>query len=158
MKTYTKLLVFNILMFILLITSMNLNAQESSWEAGIRFGDNWSVDATIPIGSKPRLHPAVYFDRFGVATYFDWMFGLTDGPTGLKFYVGVGPEVYFGNDVDFSVAGDFGTQYSFNFPMTLGFDWRPGFVITDDMNWKSSNWGLSVRYRFKKGTKLVPAN
>lgn len=157
MKTLFKLPILKLLTFILLITSINLKAQ-SSWEAGLRFGDNWSAEATIPIGSTPRLHPVVYFDRFGVATYFDWMFALSDGPTGLKFYTGVGPEVFFGHDVDFSIAGDFGVQYSFKFPMTIGFDWRPGFVVTDDMKWKSSNWGISVRYRFKEGAKLVPAN
>jgi len=141
----------------LLITSFNLSAQ-SNWEAGVRFGDNFSIDATIPIGATPRLHPAVYFDRFGVATYFDWMFALSDGPTGLKFYPGVGPEFFFQDRFDFAVAGNFGVEYAFEFPMTIGFDWRPGFRLTNGSKWKSDNWGIIVRYRFKKGAKLVPAN
>lgn len=157
MKQTNRLFILNFLIFSLIITSFNLNAQ-SNWEAGLRFGDNWSVEATVPIGAKPRLHPAVYFDRFGVATYFDWMFELSDGPTGLKFYPGVGPEIFFGDEVDFDVAGDFGVEYAFDFPMTIGFDWRPGFRVTDGMKWKSNNWGFIVRYRFKEGTKLVPAN
>jgi hypothetical protein len=141
----------------LLITSFNLSAQ-SNWEAGVRFGDNFSIDATIPIGATPRLHPAVYFDRFGVATYFDWMFALSDGPTGLKFYPGVGPEFFFEDRFDFAVAGNFGVEYAFKFPMTIGFDWRPGFRLTNGSKWKSDNWGIIVRYRFNKGAKLVPAN
>ena len=141
----------------LLITSFNLSAQ-SNWEAGVRFGDNFSIDATIPIGATPRLHPAVYFDRFGVATYFDWMFALSDGPTGLKFYPGVGPEFFFQDRFDFAVAGNFGVEYAFEFPMTIGFDWRPGFRLTNGSKWKSDNWGIIVRYRFNKGAKLVPAN
>lgn len=157
MKQPTKQLILKFLTFLLFIASINLSAQ-SNWEAGVRFGDNWSVEATIPIGTTPRLHPAVYFDRFGVATYFDWMFALSDGPTGLKFYPGVGPEFYFGDRFDVAVAGDFGVEYAFEFPMTIGFDWRPGFRLTNDVTWKSNNWGFIVRYRFKEGAKLVPAN
>ena len=142
--------------FFLLISIKSIG--QSNWEAGIRFGDNWSVEATIPIGITPRLHPAVYFDRFGVATYFDWMFALSDGPSGLKFYPGVGPEFYFEDRFDVAVAGDFGVEYAFEFPLTIGFDWRPGFRLTNDVKWKSNNWGFIVRYRFKEGTKLVPAN
>jgi len=157
MKNISKVFVGNILVFSLFLASFNVMGQ-SNWEAGIRFGDNWSAEATIPIGTTPRLHPAVYFDRFGVATYFDWMFALSDGPTGLKFYPGVGPEFYFGDRFDVAVAGDFGVEYAFKFPMTIGFDWRPGFRLTNDVTWKSNNWGFIVRYRFKKGAKLVPAN
>ena len=63
-----KKLVFVFAFF--LIISGSVNAQ-SNWEAGIRFGDQFSLDLTIPIAASPRLHPAVYFDRFGVGTYFD---------------------------------------------------------------------------------------
>ena len=157
MKTISRVLILKFLFFFFLLTSVNSFGQ-SNWEAGVRFGDNWSVEATIPIGTTPRLHPAVYFDRFGVATYFDWMFALSDGPSGLKFYPGVGPEFYFGDRFDVAVAGDFGVEYAFKFPMTIGFDWRPGFRLTNDVKWKSNNWGFIVRYRFKEGAKLVPAN
>ena len=157
MKTISRVLILKFLFLFFLLSSIESIAQ-SNWEAGVRFGDNWSVEATIPIGTTPRLHPAVYFDRFGVATYFDWMFALSDGPTGLKFYPGVGPEFYFGDQFDVAVAGDFGVEYAFKFPMTIGFDWRPGFRLTNDVKWKSNNWGFIVRYRFKEGAKLVPAN
>ena len=86
------------------------------------------------------------------------MFALSDGPTGLKFYPGVGPEFYFGDRFDFAIAADLGVEYSFEFPLTVGFDWRPGFRLTNGGTWKSNNWGIIARYRFKKGTKLVPAN
>ena len=145
------------LIIFLILASIKVSAQ-SNWEAGIRFGDNWSAEATIPIGATPRLHPVVYFDRFGLATYFDWMFALSDGPTGLKFYPGVGPEFFFGDRVDVAVAGDFGVEYAFKFPLTIGFDWRPGFRLTNGTKWKSNNWGITARYRFKKGAKLVPTN
>ena len=157
MKIFSRVSMLKFLFFFFLLISIKSIGQ-SNWEAGIRFGDNWSVEATIPIGITPRLHPAVYFDRFGVATYFDWMFALSDGPSGLKFYPGVGPEFYFEDRFDVAVAGDFGVEYAFEFPLTIGFDWRPGFRLTNDVKWKSNNWGFIVRYRFKEGTKLVPAN
>ena len=99
---------------ILLILTSSLSAQ-SNWEAGVRFGDRFSLDFTVPLAATPRLHPAVYFDRFGIGGYFDWMFALSGGPQGLKFYPGVGPEFFFENKFDFNIAGDFGIEYSFDF-------------------------------------------
>ena len=127
---------------------------QSNWELGVRFGDEFSAEATIPIGESPRLHPVVYFDRFGVGTFFDWMFALSDGPTGLKFYPGVGPELWFGDDFDFDISGNLGAEYSFKFPLTVAFDWRPGFRVTDSFNFNTSNWGVSARFRFGEGTKF----
>jgi hypothetical protein len=140
--------------FVLLIGS-ELKAQ-TNWEIGARFGDiNFAIDATIPLATSPRLHSAVYIsDRFGVGGYFDWMFALSGGPTGLKFYPGVGPEFWFGNDFDFHIVGDFGAEYSFKFPLTVGFDWRPGFKVTDGFKFKSSNWGVTARFRLGKGAKF----
>jgi hypothetical protein len=149
-----------IVIFTLFIGLCELNAQ-SNWEGGIRFGNRWSADFTIPMQSV-RFHPSVYFDRFGIGGYFDWMFAISNGPQGLKLYPGLGPEVWFGNnknnDVDFDIAGNFGIEYSFDIPLTIGFDWRPGFRITDNMKWKSSNWGFMARFRFGGGSKLVRTN
>ena len=153
-----RLFGINILVILILIGFVPELKAQSNWEAGVRFGDNFSVDLTIPLAASPRLHPAIYFDRFGIGTYFDWMFALSGGPTGLKFYPGVGPEFFFENDFDFHIAGNFGAEYSFDFPLTIGFDWRPGFKVTEGFGFKSSNWGFSARFRFGEGTKFVKAN
>ena len=143
----------------IMIASSGVLKAQSNWEAGMRFGDNISVDLTIPLGLSPRLHPAIYVNqRFGIGSYFDWMFALSGGPTGLKFYPGVGPEFYFQKGFDFHIAGDFGVEYSFKFPLTIGFDWRPGFRVTEGFSFKSSNWGFSARFRFGEGVKFVKAN
>ena len=138
----------------LLLTIHVETKAQSNWEAGARFGEEVSVDLTIPLAAAPRLHTAIYTDRFGVGGYFDWMFALTDGPEGLKFYPGVGPEFFFGNSFDFHVAGDFGAEYSFDIPLTVGFDWRPGFMVSDSFRWKSDNWGFTARFRFGQGVKF----
>ena len=145
------------IIFCLLSNPIDLKAQ-ANWEVGVRFGDEFAVDMTIPLAASPRLHPAIYFDRFGVGTYFDWMFALSDGPSGLKFYPGVGPEFFFENSFDFHIAGDFGVEYSFDFPLTVGFDWRPGFAVTEGFDFKYGNWGFIARFRFGEGTKFVRAD
>ncbi len=143
--------------FLLLISS-SVSAQ-SNWEAGIRTDfDRVALDVTIPF-KAPRLHATATFgNNFTLGTYFDWLFALDGGPTGLKFYPGVGPEFYFGNSFNLGVAGNFGAEYSFNIPLTIGFDWRPGFVITDDFRWRSGNWGFMARFRFGQGVKFRKVN
>ena len=144
-----------ILVLFAFVAGSELKAQ-SNWEVGARFGNiAFAIDATIPLAASPRLHPAIYIsDRFGVGGYFDWLFALSDGPTGLKFYPGVGPEFWFEDDFDFSIAGDFGAEYSFKFPLTVGFDWRPGFMVTDGFKLKTGNWGFTARFRLGKGVKF----
>jgi hypothetical protein len=154
-----KLLLFTV--FAVSAVLLNNNAQaQANWEAGVRFGDNFSVDATIPIGARPRLHAAAYFNNdFGLGGYFDWMFALNDGPAGLKFYPGVGPEFFFvPNDFQFNIAGDFGAEYSFDFPLTIGFDWRPAIQTTNDFNFSAGNWGFIARFRFGEGTIFHKTN
>ena len=127
-------------------------AAQSNWEAGVRFGDNFGLDATIPIDLAPRLHVATYFAHsFGAGAYFNWMFALNDGPAALKFYPGVGPEVYFGSTFAIAAAGDFGVEYSFDFPLTVGIDWRPRLQLSENSGFNAGNWGLIARYRFGKG-------
>lgn len=139
------------LLGLLLLTQTEAQAQ-ANWELGMRFGDRTSVEATIPIAAAPRFHPVAYVDgRFGLAGYFDWMFEFDGGPKGFKIYPGVGPEFHFGNDFDFDIAGDFGAEYSFDFPLTIAFDWRPGFRVTNDFKWKDNNWGFSARFRIGSG-------
>lgn len=146
---------------VLIITILSCLTMEvkgqSNWEIGARFGNNWGLDMTIPF-KAPRLHPAVYFGNdVAIGTYFDWLFSLEGDPYGLKFYPGVGPEFYFGNNFDIAAAGNFGLEYSFNFPLTIGFDWRPRFMLTDSFRFSGQNWGFSARFRFGEGVKFVKA-
>lgn len=159
MKNLNQLLkVFTLTVIISAAVIIESNAQ-SNWEVGLRFGEPVvSLDATIPLAAAPRLHPAIYFDDFGIGAYFDWMFALSGGPQGLKFYPGVGPEFRFGNDFDFIIAGDFGVEYSFDFPLTVFFDWRPGFVTTDSFNFRSNNIGVGARFRFGEGVSFQRTN
>ena len=157
-KLKTLLSVFQIVIIFCLLTNVSDLKAQANWEIGARFGDDIAIDATIPLSASPRLHPAIYFNRFGIATYVDWLFALSGGPTGLKFYPGVGPEFFFGDNFDFHIAGNFGAEYSFDFPLTIAFDWRPGFAVTESFAFKSANWGFSARFRFGEGMKFEKAN
>lgn len=152
-----KLILLSLVVFGALLISNKTQAQ-ANWEAGLRFGDNIALDATIPIGATPRLHPTIYFDRFGIGAYFDWMFALNGGPTGLKFYPGVGPEFWFGNTFDFAAAGNLGAEYTFDFPLTIGFDWRPSIQFTNNNGFKADRWGFIARFRFGEGVSFSKSN
>jgi hypothetical protein len=153
-----KLFVFSIVLFALMFTCYASRAQES-WELGVRIGDRGSVEASIPLGVAPRIKPAVFFyDRVGVAAYLDWMFSLNDGPSGLKFFPGVGPEMFFDGDFDFAVTGDFGVEYAFKFPITIGVDWRPAIFLTNSLGFEADHYGFSARYRFGEGVKFKKEN
>ena len=147
------------LIAIIILVSASIKAQ-SNWELGMRLGGKSGIDATIPLSQAPRLHPSLYlFEKYiSGGLYRDWMFALADGPQGLKFYPGVGPEIYLGPDFELGVAGNFGAEYSFDFPLTVGLDWRPGFLITDNLRWHGGNWGITARFRFGEGVKFVKAN
>lgn len=148
MKNLIGLLI--VLLFSTLIFAVEARAQ-SSLEAGVRFGNEFSIDATFPLSKAPRLHTAFYLEGdFALGTYFDWMFSLDGGPKGLKFFPGVGPEFYFGDEFNLGIAGDFGVEYAFDFPLTVGIDYRPGFMVTDGFNGYTNNWGLTARFRFVK--------
>jgi hypothetical protein len=147
MENAAKVLSFLLIVLMSLTCTTQLLAQ-SSWEAGIRTDfDRVALDVTIPF-KAPRLHATATFgNNFTLGTYFDWLFSLDGGPTGLKFYPGLGPVFYFGNSFELGIAGNFGAEYSFNFPLTIGIDWRPGFVVTENFNFGSGNWGFMARFR-----------
>ena len=137
---------------ILTLFAVSMGQAQAAFEAGVRMGNDFSIDATFPLSKAPRLHTAFYVEGdFALGTYFDWMFSLDGGPSGLKFFPGVGPEFYFGDSFDVGIAGDFGMEYSFRFPLTIGIDYRPGFMITDGFKGYSNNWGFTARFRFVKG-------
>ena len=154
MKTLT-IISTKVLLFIALILVLPDLKAQSNWEIGARYGNSFAVDATIPLKAF-RLHPAVYIDSdVAIGTYLDWLFALNGGPTGLKFYPGVGPEFYFYDGFDFAIAGNLGAEYSFEFPLTVGIDWRPNFMVTESFAFDGYNWGIFARFRFGEGTKFV---
>ena len=142
----------NVLLFVLFFVlkhKTTTKTKTNSLELGVRFGNDFSIDAAVPFAKAGRLHPSVTINDGGatVATYVDWMLNLNEA-SGLALYYGVGPEFYFYSGFDFGIAGDFGMEYAFQFPLTIGFDWRPGFILTNSFDFQTSNWGFTARWRF----------
>ena len=161
MQKYNYMLKASFVVLVMIVSLSFESKAQSNWEIGLRFGDpTAAIDATIPLAAAPRLHTAIYMtETFGIGGYFDWMFALSGGPQGLKFYPGVGPEFWFPkDDFAFNIAGDFGAEYSFDFPLTVGFDWRPGFVVTDGFRFEAGNFGVIARFRFSEGVKFQKSN
>ena len=55
------------------------------------------------------INPAPIDNNVAVGAFFDWLFTLSEGPSGLKFYPGVGPEHSMLKDlgkVNYEIATD----------------------------------------------------
>ncbi len=148
MNTISKIIGLGLILILVIFSE---SKAQSNLEVGVRFGRDFSIDATFPLSKAPRLHTTFYVENdFALGTYLDWLFALDGGPEGLKFFPGIGPEFYFGDSFELGIAGDFGVEYSFKFPLTIGIDWRPGFIITEKFKGHNNNWGLTARFRFVK--------
>ncbi|WP_422358737.1 outer membrane insertion C- signal [Reichenbachiella sp.] len=125
------------------------NAQE----LGIRFGDvlgnDVAIDGIFSLGEFSRLHADVSFgDNVGVEVLYDFLYRPLGDTQGLNWYVGVGPSVLFADDLVLGVSGELGLEYHFDFPMAIGADWRPIFVLVEDTDFYADQFGLNLRYVF----------
>jgi len=127
-------------------------AKAQGAELGVRIG-NWgtagvAIDGVLPLGRSNRLHAdLVLFDSaIGASGYFDWKFKIADNFT---FYPGIGAEAWIGSGVfALSVGAEIGFEYAFDFPVTVGIDWRPNIGIIKTSGFVGSSAGLNIRYRF----------
>lgn len=75
---------------------------------------------------------------------------------GFNFYTGPGLGVGYANygygedKFYFAVVGDIGVDYTFRFPIQLGFNYRPGWTtINDDLDIGITNrYGFAIRFAF----------
>ena len=154
-----KRLIIQSVALVAFVTLPCISHAQASWELGVRYGDRGSVEATIPLGIAPRIKPVFFFtDEIGAGAYLDWMFKISEEPSGLKFFPGVGAEMFFEYDFDFAATGDFGVEYAFKFPITVGLDWRPSIFFTNSRGFEADHWGFSARFRFGEGVKFKKEN
>ena len=143
---------------IILISAVSISAQAQ--ELGLRFGDSYggfdeniSIDGTLPFG-KSRLHADLNLgNALGVDVLWDFFVKPISDVQGLHWYVGAGGSTIIDDNIFFlGGAGEIGLEYKFDFPMSLGLDYRPTYWIVDeglDLGFENY-FGLNVRYRFKK--------
>lgn len=72
------------------------------------------------------------------------------GAPGLKWYVGVGPEILFWKgDTGFAIRPDVGLDFTIpSTPLNLAFDWRPRFLLSPTSDTDAGRFGFGVRYAF----------
>ena len=125
----------------------------SAQELGIRFGDvlgnDVAIDGVFSLGEFSRIHADVSFgDNVGVEALYDFLYKPLGDTPGLNWYIGVGPSLLFADNFVMGVSGELGLEYHFDFPMAIGADWRPIFVIVEDTDFSADQFGLNLRYVF----------
>jgi len=119
-------------------------------EVGIRFGDafggHYAVDGVFGLGEFSRIHADVSFGNDGVGVEALWDLLYRPLGQGFNWYVGVGPSVYLGDPFALAVSGEIGIEYHFDFPLAVGVDWRPSFIIIEETDFEAGWFGLNVRY------------
>ncbi|MBS7564649.1 hypothetical protein KHS38_09540 [Mucilaginibacter sp. Bleaf8] len=89
-----------------------------------------------------------------LGAYYQYHAPIANAP-GLKWYVGLGPQLGFGNgDTDFYIRPMLGLDYKFtpDVPLSLAFDWRPSWYISDNdyygNQFEAGRFGLGFRFTF----------
>jgi hypothetical protein len=122
-------------------------------EVGIRFGDafggHYAIDGVFGLAEFSRIHADVSFGNDGVGVEALWDFFYKPiGSSGFDWYIGVGPSMYLGDPFALAVTGELGLEYHFDFPLAVGADWRPSFILIEDTDFEAGWFGFNIRYVF----------
>jgi len=135
-------------LFIVVILTGSVHAQE----IGVRFGDivgnNVAVDAVF--GSHGyRVHADVSFgDGVGVEALLDLVVRPLKGEA-FHFYLGAGGFTWLGDPFRLGFSGELGLEYRFNsVPIAIGLDWRPALRLIDETKFIADRFGFNVRFVF----------
>ena len=130
--------------------SQFVNAQEVGIRFGDAFGGHYAVDAVFGLGEFSRIHADVSFGNDGVGVEALWDLLYRPLGDGFNWYVGVGPSAYLGDPFALAASGEIGIEYHFDFPLAVGVDWRPSFIIIEKTDFEAGWFGLNIRYVFGK--------
>ncbi len=120
-------------------------------------GRGWGFNAGPVVKHFFSRHSAgeaalLYNGAFYLNAFYAYHFRLGTGEQ-LQAYLGAGPTIGIASNPIVIARPLAGLEYRFGQkPWTLGFDWRPQYIITndDDGNLFSANlYGLSLRYVLK---------
>jgi len=134
-------------------TQISAQAQSSlpdDFQLGIRLGDtfgsDYAIDAMLPFGGE-TLHANVGFqDNLSFSAMYDFFDTIVDN---FHWYYGFGAQVGFFDDFTLAAAVEVGIEYEIqDIPITIGIDYRPAFDIITDTDFRTSQAGFNIRYRF----------
>lgn len=134
--------------------STNVKAQYTGAGLLIDVGDGTAVGPHIKhfFTNNNALEGSVLFGT-GVTT-IQAMYGYhadITGADGLKWYVGAGPAISFGNGGGslFSLAPMLGLDYKIGAaPLALSADWRPRFYVSNGTSFEAARFALGLRFTF----------
>lgn len=72
------------------------------------------------------------------------------GAAGLKWNIGVGPQLGFGHDMtNVSIRPIGGLEYKVDgAPIAINFDWRPDWRLTHGSDFEAGRFGIAFKYTF----------
>jgi len=111
------------------------------------------LELTLGVNTFGRNSAGNFCRGIGLNGVYQWLNDLSSIATGLNWYYGLGAAVLLhGNLFGTGALGQIGLEYSFNSPIQLSVDYRPGFYwLPGADNIFRFSWNtpcLSIRYRF----------
>jgi hypothetical protein len=122
-------------------------------ELGLRFGNvngnNVALDAVFSLGEFSRVHGDLSFGNNGVGIDLLWNpIYKPIADSDFNYYLGFGPTLFLGDPFALGAAGEIGAEYEFaDFPLIIGLDWRPYFILVENTSFDGGGFGLNVRWR-----------
>ncbi len=130
-----------------------VNAQQlEQAEIGLRFNTSENpfsiaIDGVYNLSSGNRLHANIGIENgVGFDLIHDWV--ATFNNNRLIFYPGIGASLYIIDELFLGVTAEFGLEYRFDVPISIGIDYRPTLFLISDLSLQSNGIGFNVRYRF----------
>lgn len=92
-----------------------------------------------------------YNNVFSLGAYYEYH-GLIQNADGLKWYAGMGPQVFFGQGAtDLAARALIGLDYKIpTVPLDFSFDWRPALSLTNGTEFIAARFGIGLRFAFGK--------
>lgn len=124
---------------------------------GIRGAYGAEVSYQRYLAPQSRIEGTMGINRYGfsVEGVYQWMFDFPASTAGIwQWYagVGVGTGVWSNKDFDtgicLGVLGQIGIEYTFNIPLMLSLDYRPGIYFVPATGFDWTGFALGIRYCF----------
>lgn len=90
-----------------------------------------------------------YNNVVSLGAYYEYH-GQIQNATGLQWYAGLGPQVFFGKgETDLAARALAGLDYKIpTVPLDFSFDWRPMLTLTNGTEFVAARFGFGIRFAF----------
>lgn len=157
MKTLTLLYAA---MFIFCVLNLKTYAQTSSYKTAVGLSTDFGNGTTIVgptikhfFNEKNALQGEILLggNFFSLGVFYQYHRSFKEAPE-LKWYLGVGPQVFLDGDADaiFAIRPMVGLDYKIKtLPLSLNFDFRPIVYVGEGFYFEAARFSLGVKYAFR---------